>query len=415
MGETTIEWTQRPGTVGKTWNVCRGCSYESPGCKNCYAARIAGRFSGPGKPYEGLVTIRPRKSDGASRHSTTGTQVLGSKALWNGEVRFVTDKLLDPLRWRDPATVFANSMSDMFHEGFTNEQIAAMYGVAYLTPEHTYQFLTKRPERRRAWMQWIAAEARANLLTVPLMCVTLLKWEIAKLDDLDAREKGLAMIDKRLLAANMHQQFPLPNVWEGTSVESDDYTNRIAELLMTPATIRFLSIEPMLGPVDMMPFFDPDGLCECGGEHGKLCAPGACPKDAPWRHTEEDRVVLEPETLTVRSATAEEIARGVSEAWPTDPQIHQVIVGCESGPGMRACNIEWIRELRDQCVQYGVAFFLKQAREHKEHAEGAELAKPPGTPRQGIRYGKGSSWKGSHGGVITLPYLDGKQWAEFPA
>lgn len=374
MGDTSIEWTQRPGTIGKTWNVCRGCSYKSPGCKNCYAARIAGRFSGPGQPFEGLVTIRPRK-DGGTRHPETGTQVLGSKAFWNGEVRFVLEKLLDPLRWKKPATIFGNSMSDMFHEGFTNDQISAMYGVAYLCDRHTFQFLTKRPERRRQWFVWVLEQANATrAMTVGDFCAqTLLEqFPIGSKERkliTKAREKRMSSGQTETIGA-----WPLPNVWEGTSVESDDYTSRIHELLATPATVRFLSLEPLLGSVDLVPFLDPSGVCE----HHPSNPCEFCLRSIIWR------------------------GRATKPGDPviSDPTIDWVIIGCESGPGMRACETRWIRQIIEDCTLYGVRRFLKQAR-HR-------------VPNLGITKGEGSDIKGTHGGVITLPYLDGKQYTEYP-
>lgn len=408
MGETTIEWTQRPGTVGKTWNVCRGCSYESEGCKNCYAARIAGRFSGPGKAYEGLVTIRPRKTDGAPRHSTRETIVGGAKALWNGEVKFVLEHLLDPLSWTQPCTVFTNSMSDMFHEGFTNEQIAAIYAVEYLTPQHTYQNLTKRAKRRREWFAWVKEQADHGGLPGPLFCVSILEQIVLDMPD-DKRAAAQKKIRKALAAANLHQQFPLANVWEGVSVENQKNTHRIDDLLLTPASVRFISAEPLLGELDLTPWLDPTGACDCGYENGHHCEPH-CAKDAPWRGTDVDMVMVDPVSLAVRSATADEIARGLAQPWPMDPMIDQVIAGCESGPGKRKADVNWFRSLRDQCVEHGVSYFLKQADEVLLNPADVELGANEVHP---VTAGPRSDWKGTSK-IVTLPYLDGQQWAEYP-
>ena len=141
---TKIEWTHRPGTTGVTWNPTRGCRRVSPGCGTgtaggCYAERQAARFSGPGQPYEGLVEI--------GKHGPR----------WTGRGRVVADKLAEPLRWRKPRTVFVDSMSDLFFEGFAFEQIAAVFGVMAATPQHAYLVLTKRPERARAFFEWATA------------------------------------------------------------------------------------------------------------------------------------------------------------------------------------------------------------------------------------------------------------------
>jgi protein gp37 len=118
-----IEWTET------TWNPIRGCRHVSPGCKNCYAARMANRLSGNAKPYEGLV----RSGDNGPR--------------WTGAVRLVEEKLNDPYRWRKPRAVFVNSMSDLFYEEIPVEYIQRLFGVMRDTPQHTYQILTKRSER----------------------------------------------------------------------------------------------------------------------------------------------------------------------------------------------------------------------------------------------------------------------------
>lgn len=135
---SSIEWTATvhpDGTVtpGKTWNPVRGCSIVSPGCVNCYAMKQAHRFSGQGKPYEGLTKL-----------TSAGPQ-------WTGQVRTVDAALLEPLKWRTPARVFVNSMSDLFHEDVPDEFIDRVFAVMALAP-HTFQILTKRPERMCRYM-----------------------------------------------------------------------------------------------------------------------------------------------------------------------------------------------------------------------------------------------------------------------
>ena len=115
----------------------------SPGCVNCYAEKVAARFCGPGLPYEGLVKL----------------------GRWNGEGQFAADKLTDPLHWRKPKRVFIDSMSDLFYEEFSDEQIAAVFGVMAACPQHTFQVLTKRPARARRWFEggWPEPLALATL------------------------------------------------------------------------------------------------------------------------------------------------------------------------------------------------------------------------------------------------------------
>lgn len=175
MADTSIEWTDA------TWNPVAGCTVISPGCTNCYAMRMAARLDAMGmKKYKGLT----RKS--------------GGRAVWTGKVRLDRDALTIPETWKRPRRIFVNSMSDLFHEGVSEKFIAAVWVTMRRTPQHTFQILTKRPDRM--------AEITA------------------------------------LLPA-------LPNVWLGTSVENSDYLGRIDELLKVNAAVRFISFEPLLGSV----------------------------------------------------------------------------------------------------------------------------------------------------------------------
>lgn len=212
MGDkSAIEWTDA------TWNPVTGCSKVSPGCKNCYAERLAFRLQAMGNPrYQNgfSVTLHP-------------------------------DQLDLPLRWSQPRRIFVNSMSDLFHESVPEAYIHEVFGVMSRAHWHIFQILTKRAER--------LAEIASSL--------------------------------------------PWPqNVWQGVSVENKDYAWRISHLVKVPAAVRFISVEPLLGPIP----------------HLSL--------------------------------------RGIS--W--------VIVGGESGPGYRPVKPEWVREIRDQCLRAKIPFFFKQ-------------------------------------------------------
>lgn len=124
MQNTKIEWSE------KTWNPVRGCSRVSEGCRNCYAEGIARRFSKPGLPYAGLI-------------AKTGQ--------WNGVIKIVEEKIYEPIRWRKPSRIFVNSMSDLFHENLPFDEIDRIFAVMALCPQHTFQILTKRPERMLEW------------------------------------------------------------------------------------------------------------------------------------------------------------------------------------------------------------------------------------------------------------------------
>jgi protein gp37 len=209
--KSTIEWTE------STWNPVTGCSKISPGCKHCYAERMAARLKAMGMPsyrngFE--VTLQPHTLDA-------------------------------PLRWKTPQVIFVNSMSDLFHDNVPDDYILQVFDVMSRADWHQYQILTKRPER---------------LITLD----SKLPWN--------------------------------ENIWMGVSVESAPYKKRIDLLRKTGAHIRFLSLEPLLGPF------------------GKLNLKG----------------------------------------------IQWVIVGGESGPGARPMKEEWVLEIRDQCRQAKVPFFFKQ-------------------------------------------------------
>lgn len=271
-----IEWTDA------TWNPLRGCSRVSEGCRNCYAEVVARRFAGPGKPYEGLVRL-----DGEGK----------PRARWNGTVRQVPEHLGDPLRWRKPRMVFVNSMSDLFHEAVPCEYIAAVFGVMAACPQHTFQVLTKRPERARAWFGDNGMRNSSR----------------AAFDALGGDERVLERRDPNV--------WPLPNVWIGVSVEDQATANeRIPLLLGLPAAVRWVSYEPALGAVDFarVPFHSDYPLVPFNPLVG-----GGAHTDTPWR-------------------------------------LDWVVIGGESGPGARPFDLAWARTTIAQCREAGVPVFVKQ-------------------------------------------------------
>lgn len=197
MSETSIEWTD------VTWNPVRGCRRVSPGCENCYAEKLAHRFSGPGKPYEGLTRLGP------------------NGVRWTGEARLVPEVLDQPRRWRKPRRVFVNSMSDLFHESLSENDIKLVFAAMASAPQHTFQVLTKRADRMRQ---------------------VLSGWG------------GFGFS-------------ALPNVWLGVSVEDQQRADeRIPHLLATPAAVRFLSCEPLLEGVRLSPSWLLGRFIECRDE-----------------------------------------------------------------------------------------------------------------------------------------------------
>lgn len=200
MAETQIEWTDA------TWNPVAGCTIVSAGCTNCYAMAMAKR----------LEAMRVDKYAGLTRSS-------GSRTIWNGVVKEDQSALGIPLKWRKARKIFVNSMSDLFHEQVSDDFILSVWQVMRETPRHSYQILTKRPDRM------------ASLIS-------------AKIPDV------------------------LPNVWLGTSVEDAEVVGRIDHLRAVPAAIRFISFEPLIGAVGSIDLHDIHWAI-VGGESGKSARP----------------------------------------------------------------------------------------------------------------------------------------------
>lgn len=287
MGKTKIEWAEF------RWNPIRGCSLVSEGCRNCYAMKQAHRFSGPGGAYEGLTRI--------GKHGPT----------WTGKIRVVDKALAQPLRWRKPRRVFVNSMSDLFHEDLTNEQIAAVFGVMAATPRHTFQVLTKRPARMLEWFRWVS-ENTEQLSYGPESNDDDVAWCDRSASEFRRCISAAVDATGYGVGGGRPYAWPLPNVWLGVSVENQAAADeRTPFLLATPAAVRFISAEPLLGPVNL-------GLM------------GTLPKDIARRYT------------------------------MTHEMIDWVIVGGESQARARPMHPDWARAIRDECVGAGVPFFFKQ-------------------------------------------------------
>lgn len=247
-----IEWTDA------TWNVVIGCTKVSPGCDHCYAITTAHRFQE--HPNEAVAA------------AYAGTEAGGE---WTGRVNLVEARMGLPLQWRRPRRIFVNAQSDLFHEQVPDEFIARVWAVMALAPWHTFQVLTKRHGRMRS----------------------LLNSEHFK--DLVAVEMAGPLNPHPREALDLH--WPRRNVWLGVSVEDQQRAAlRVPALLETPAAVRWLSCEPLLGPVELRDYLDK--------------APGV-----DW-----------------------------------------VVVGGESGPGARPMHHEWARMLRLQCWIHDVPFLFKQ-------------------------------------------------------
>jgi protein gp37 len=203
---SAIEWTDA------TWNPVAGCTPVSPGCLNCYAAVMANRLERMGqRKYVGLTVLH------------------NDRRMFNGKITTSEAALTIPFGWKKPRRVFVNSMSDLFHEGVPFDFVDRVFAVMALCPQHTFQILTKRPERM--------AEYAASRREVGANGIR---------ESINRDFTGLG--DHR---GGLHM--PLPNVWLGTSVENQQTANeRVPRLLKCPAAVRFLSCEPLLAPVDLL-------------------------------------------------------------------------------------------------------------------------------------------------------------------
>lgn len=291
---SAIEWLKG----GSTWNVVRGCSRggtSGPPCRaSCYAEKMARRLSGPGKPYEGLTVLT---EDGPA---------------WNGKVRCVPELLTQPVRWRKSRLVFPVSMGDLFHEAVPFDFLDQVFGVMAACrfgrgggPGHVFIVTTKRAARMR---EYLSRDRRDEWA----------RWGAR----LGGGEDPDPMHDQIRFGPSV-----LPHVWLGVSIEDQAAADaRVPELLATPAAVRWVSAEPLLGPVNLrrFPF----------GEGGRTI-------DALTGR-------LSPHPIT-----------GASSREPVTGQLHWIVGGGETGFAARPCHPEWARSLREQARDAGVPFFWK--------------------------------------------------------
>ena len=231
---SNIEWTD------ETWNPVTGCTPVSPGCLNCYAAGMARRLEAMGRPeYVGLTVHRkvaPKRFPNEEVEDLVvgGRCAVGSRVVFSGKVNCLEDRLAEPLHWRKPRRVFVNSMSDLFHEAVPFEFIDRVFALMALCPQHTFQVLTKRPERMAEYLREFYREGGR-------LEGMMGEWEM----DHDPWHGRLSVDDD--LYRRLGEIDSLTNVWLGTSVEDQARADeRIPHLLRIPAAVRFVSFEPLL-------------------------------------------------------------------------------------------------------------------------------------------------------------------------
>ncbi len=319
--KSQIEWTDA------TWPIVTGCHKISDGCKHCYAERNWARLSANPK----TVYYRRKFTDIACH----------------------PDRLDWPLRWRRPRMIFVPSMGDLFHESIPDEFLNAVFGIMAAAQHHTFQVLTKRPERMRAFMAY-ADECDASHWT----------------DALD--RLGLDQAVRQLTDV----QWPPANIWLGVSVEDQSTADeRIPLLLNTPAAVCFASAEPLLGPIDMTSCDQGDliYLNALTGEHRALFDGGMqLPADLPG--------------------------------------LDWVIAGGESGPKARPSHPDWVRQLLHQCQRSQLPFFFKQWGAWVPRKHGGDGR----AEWQWAEHGQPWQWMCLAGKKRAGRELDGRLWEQYP-
>lgn len=306
-GKTTISWTD------KSWNPTVGCTRVSAGCDHCYAftmhekrraALLGGTGAGLPKQYE-------RPFD---------------------EMQLFPDRLEVPLRWKVPARIFVNSISDLFHPDVPDEFVAEVFAVMSVAHWHTFQVLTKRPRRMRMLLNSPYFESRVK------------------------HNAYLRINVERMMARGILPAFPtwpLRNVWLGVSVENEAAAYRLEYLVDTPAAVRFVSAEPLLGPLDL------SGWITTSCPHHSAKAEGT--KGDCWRCDGCGEVYCyesDPRgTISVGRGYPRQRRDVIT---PGRAGIDWVIVGGESGPGFRPMQMDWAEDIHRQCSDAGTAFWFKQ-------------------------------------------------------
>jgi len=315
-----ISWTDQ------TWNPIVGCTKVSSGCQNCWAERMAKLH------YHGDFPNG-----------------------WDGHVKLFPERLEQPLHWRKPRRIAVGLMGDLFHDSVPDEFIENVFWQIGLAKQITFQVLTKRPERMQRFLSAFYRYAADQAIVAQ----TRSDWYGVRYENPPV--------------------MPFENLWIGVSVEDQKTADeRIPLLLQTPAAVRFVSLEPLLGPVDLR---------------------NIAPHDDFWTD----------------SVDTPDPSRKLS--W--------VICGGESGPGARPMHPDWVRSLRDQCVSAGVAFHFKQFGEWVPHGQGVRSERrtwgvimPDGIFNScheiGHEIGHGGACVHLVGKKSAGHLLDGKEWMQFP-
>lgn len=326
--KTHIQWTDA------TWNIITGCTLVDDGCRYCYAASLAATRLKHHPSREGLARLN-----------------LAGEAKFTGEVRFNKKWLLQPLQWTKPRMIFVCAHGDLFHESVPDEWLDQIFAIMALASHHTFQVLTKRPDRALVYLQH-GSMTRAAAHLEGLRPSMLWNGNVHE-------------AERRLTYGN-----PLPNVWLGTSASDQASADaRIPDLLAAPAAVRFLSAEPLLGAIDLT--------------------------SIPHSRIRHDIQIIQ-NALTGSNGLGQRPYVGLD--W--------VIVGGESGKKARPMHPQWARDIRDQCVAAGVPYFFKQ------NGEWVSVSEVAG-PGDHFRFPDGATVRRT-GKALAGRTLDGREWNEMP-
>lgn len=380
MGKnTSIEWCDH------SWPVLNGCRRKSAGCVNCYAERLTATRLRHLPKYAGLAV-----------YTAGGPRWTGASRLWKSDLAM-------PFRIRKPSRIFVADMGDLFFEENSFEDIAAVFGVMAACSQHTFQVLTKRPERAAEWSRWLETEAVDEGSGRFVYRAEACRREA--LEHFPAVLDGStppALRERRTLMG-YDQRWPLPNVHLGVSVESQPTADeRIPLLRKLPAALRFVSAEPLLASVDLSQWLSGSTQLHCC-----MDVAGAI------RNRSFDGLQKEGKSLSRVEAKAELeriLKTGVRVVPISDecnnfddqdgcqghrqPGIDWVVTGGESGPGARPCALEWLERIVDQCRDAGVPAFVKQLGAYVVSEQRAFLREDLtlGTDEEAHAFGFGSRW-----------------------
>jgi protein gp37 len=365
----------------KSWNPIVGCTKCSPACANCYA--------------EATHTMRHKALlEGKNIKGESYTQPFD-------QVRFLPERLENPLHWKAPQRIFVGNMGDLFHEDVEAFWLDRIFATMSLCPQHTFMLLTKRPD----------------LMATYIRC-------------LGERSKGWTLEDWR---------FPLPNVWLGTTIWDQPSADRAVPILLnTPAAKRFVSVEPMLGAVDLTPWLPGSYECAltCGHREGASSRPEVRCVQCGFQGADTYEVWGAGDTEVCPECGAGETEPVCPECGtymvqehPDTQYLDWVICGGENGPGARPMHPDWARSLRDQCQSAGVPFFFKQWGEwvsfYDRDIDDPDWRDCPRCDVRTERYVNLAGGHGFHGDRVHAMrrvgarkagrVLDGREWSEVPS